>query len=313
MILLALVNVYFSVIAFLHLFVFWLACDAVCAILRVIRRRDFGKYVAGGAALLLCAVYLSAGWFFAHHVFEVGYELETGKVLPEGSLRVVLIADAHMGATLDGEDFDEEMERIEAAGPDIVVVTGDFVDDESSVLDMLAACRALGGLDTTYGVYFVFGNHDKGYFDDREFSEKELRDALESNDVVILEDEVNLIADSVYIIGRQDRSVRDRAEIVALTDGLDRSKYMIVLDHQPNDYAAEAEAEVDLVLSGHTHGGHVFPAGQLGMLMGANDALYGHEQRGGTDFIVTSGISGWAIPFKMGAISEYVVIDIKTK
>ena len=85
---------------------------------------------------------------------------------------------------------------------------------------------------------------------------------------------------------------------------------MIMLDHQPNDYAAEEASGVDLVLSGHTHGGHIFPAGLLGVWMGANDKTYGYERRGGTDFFVTSGISGWVIPFKTGCISEYVVIDI---
>ena len=96
-----------------------------------------------------------------------------------------------------------------------------------------------------------------------------------------------------------------------LTAGLDKSKYMIVLDHQPNDYEAEAIEGSDLVLSGHTHGGHLFPAGQIGKLMGANDRVYGTERRGTTDFIVTSGISGWAIPFKTGTFSEFVIIDVK--
>ena len=96
----------------------------------------------------------------------------------------------------------------------------------------------------------------------------------------------------------------------ALTSGLDVSKYMIVLDHQPNDYANEADSPVDLVLSGHTHGGHIYPAGAFGLLIGANDRVYGTELRKGTRFVVTSGISGWAIPFKTGCFSEYLVIDI---
>ena len=95
-----------------------------------------------------------------------------------------------------------------------------------------------------------------------------------------------------------------------LMRGLDETKYVIMLDHQPNDYAAEAEAGADLVLSGHTHGGHIFPAGLIGLWTGANDRTYGSERRGNTDFYVTSGISGWGIPFKTGCISEFVVIDI---
>ena len=88
------------------------------------------------------------------------------------------------------------------------------------------------------------------------------------------------------------------------------ARYTVLLDHQPNDYANEAVPPVDLVLSGHTHGGHIFPAGQIGLLTGANDRRYGTERRGDTDFVVTSGISGWAIPFKTGTWSEYVVIDV---
>ena len=95
-----------------------------------------------------------------------------------------------------------------------------------------------------------------------------------------------------------------------MADDAFNSAYKIVIDHQPNDYDEEASCAADLVLSGHTHGGPLLPAGQIGLLIGANDALYGYEHRKDTDFIVTSGISGWALPFKTGAISEIVVIDI---
>ena len=96
-----------------------------------------------------------------------------------------------------------------------------------------------------------------------------------------------------------------------LVKDLDKSKYMLVLDHQPTDYDAQMEAEVDLVLSGHTHGGHIFPAGLIGEGLGINCMTYGFRQEGKTAFEVSSGISGWAIPFKTGgAISEYVILDI---
>ena len=128
--------------------------------------------------------------------------------------------------------------------------------------------------------------------------------------MVVLEDESVLIDGRFYIIGRQDRSARNRADMADLVIGLDESIYSIVLDHQPNDYEAESAVGVDLVLSGHTHGGHIFPGGLIGLLSGANDMEYGTEVRGNTTFVVTSGISGWAIPFKTGCFSEFVVIDI---
>lgn len=73
----------------------------------------------------------------------------------------------------------------------------------------------------------------------------------------------------------------------------------------------QAEAKVDLVLCGHTHGGQLFPFNQVGKWIKANDLVYGHEKRDETNFIVTSGISDWAIKFKTGTKSEYVMIDIK--
>ena len=100
-----------------------------------------------------------------------------------------------------------------------------------------------------------------------------------------------------------------------LTQGIDPDKFSIVLDHQPRDYAAQAAADVDLVLSGHTHGGQLIPLMQLSNLfgLGGNDRVYGQETRDDTTFIVTSGISDWAIKFKTGCFSEYVVIDIEGK
>ena len=97
----------------------------------------------------------------------------------------------------------------------------------------------------------------------------------------------------------------------SLAQGMDGSLFTVVLDHQPNDYEKEAASGVDLVLSGHTHGGHIFPGGLIGLLIGANDRVYGTEVRDNTTFIVTSGISGWAIPFKTLCHSEIIVVDVR--
>ena len=184
------------------------------------------------------------------------------------------------------------------------------MDDSTTKEDMLRSVQALGEMKTTYGVYYSFGNHDKGYFRSRRFSFDEMTAEMEKYGIHVLLDEAELVADSFYIIGRRDKSVKERLSMEELVKPLDASKYMIVLDHQPNDYAAEAAAGVDLVLSGHTHGGQLIPINRIGELIGANDRTYGLEERDGTTFIVTSGISDWAIGFKTGTKSEYVVINI---
>ena len=98
-----------------------------------------------------------------------------------------------------------------------------------------------------------------------------------------------------------------------LMENLDPDKYTIVLDHQPQDYLAQEEAGADLALSGHTHGGQLFPLMVIEnhINITPDDKVYGHEKRGNTDFIVTSGISDWAIKFKTGCKSEYVMVEIE--
>ncbi len=304
-----LINVYSIVVVVLHLAIIWILCDIAAAIIAKRRGKKSERYIAGIAALILAAVYLTGAWIAAHHVWETDYTIVSDKV--DEPLRIALIADAHLGITLTGEDFAKEMEKVQAAGPDMVVIAGDYVDDDSKRVDTERACEALGDMNAKYGVYYVFGNHDTGYYRMRDFNELDLRKMLTLNGVRILEDEAVTIGDDYVLIGRRDRSTRWRASASDVMQDTDRNRFSIVLDHQPNDYDAEAAAGADLVLSGHTHGGHMFPAGYVGLIMKSNDSLYGLEQRGSTNFIVTSGISGWAVPFKSGTHSEYVIIDIK--
>ena len=305
------VNIWSVAIVMIHLFIFWMLCDLVVKIVRMISGKKFEKNWAGAAAIAITAVYLAFGWYFAHHIDITNYQLSSDKIKGQG-VRIALIADSHLGITLDGEKFAEQMKRIDECKPDIVVVAGDFVDDDSCKADMERSCQALGEINSKYGVYFVFGNHDKGYYSEgyRDFSEDDLRKSLTSNGIIILEDEICPIGDDFLLVGRNDRSNKERLTMEELVNDIDKSKYCIVSDHQPNDYDAEADAGADLVLSGHTHGGPLFPAGQIGVLFGANDAFYGLEHRKDTDFIVTSGISGWALPFKTGTKSEIVIVDI---
>lgn len=307
----AFVNAWTAAVVMIHLFIIWLVCDIIAAVIHKIRGKSPERNISGAAALAVTAVYLGIGWYLDYNIWITNYELHTDKNIGE-DMRIVMIADSHLGITLDGERFAEQMERIQALEPDMVIVAGDFVDDESKKADMVRACEALGSLETRYGVYFALGNHDFGYYgeDYRGFVPDDLKAALKKNGIIFMADETAAVGEHFYVTGRCDRSNEQRLPIADLVKDLDSSRYNIVIDHQPNDYSAEAAAEADLVLSGHTHGGPLIPAGQIGLLIGANDRVYGHEKRGNTDFIVTSGISAWAIPFKTGTKSEIVVIDV---
>lgn len=267
--------------------------------------------------LLLTAAYLCTAWAMAFHVRQVDYTITTQK--PVGSLRVALIADSHIGTTFSGTEFAEQLQRIEDQNPDVLVIAGDYVDESTSRKDMEDACRALGQMHTTYGIYYVLGNHDWGYYTNRrDFSGEDLVAALEENGVTVLQDEVAVIDDRFTILGRKDASQelytgQPRETMEALMKKAEGGTYTIVLDHQPRDYDAQAAAGADLVLSGHTHGGQFFPLAQLmdKLHLGGNDLVYGHKQMEHTDFIVTSGISDWTLKFRTGCGSEFVIVNIR--
>ena len=304
-----------TIVVVLHLMIFWLIGDIIGHVIHKKRRNTddgsgFRPYYTGIAVMIFTAVYLCAGWYLAHHVIRTTYDLTTDKDLGQPELKAVLFADSHIGTTFDGEGFAEHMKAVSEEEPDIIFIAGDYVDDDTVREDMVRSCQALGELRTTYGIYYVSGNHDKGYYNGRDFTYDDLRAELEKNGVTVLEDEAVLINDSFYVIGRLDKGAGNRKSASEMTEGLDKEKYMIMLDHQPNDYEAEAASGADLVLSGHTHGGQLIPITRVGELIGANDNTYGYERINNTDYIITSGISDWAIKFKTGTRSEYVVLNI---
>ncbi|MBR6873212.1 MAG: metallophosphoesterase [Ruminococcus sp.] len=298
-----------GVIVLLHEVLFFALFGLIMRVIRAVTGHEFRIYWQGWLALTASVAYLAVGYWLCNNVWQTNYTLSAGKL--SEPLTIALFADSHIGATFDGDGFAEQLEAIKAQSPDIVLIPGDFVDDWSVKEEMIKACRALGTVEAPYGVWFTFGNHDEGNFGSRDFSAYDLTEELKKNGVHVLRDEVELVDDRFYIIGRNDAMMTDRKEISQLVSGLDRDKYMIVLDHQPSDYEKEAAAGVDLVVSGHTHGGQLIPATFVGEWLGMNDRTYGCERRGSTDFIVTSGISDWNIKFKTGTKSEFVIIELQ--
>ena len=285
----------------------------VCLCKRKIELKN-GREITFIICTIVTVLYLGYGYYVAHHVVETHYDVIATKDIGVDKFRIVQITDSHVGATMNGDTFYNYMLKINDTNPDIVVITGDYIDDETSYEDMVKSCSGLGALKTKYGVYYVYGNHDKGYFNRRNYGDKELREELTKNNVIILEDEgIDIPDTNIYLYGRQDRTVKDRKQAEEITKDIDLNKYIIVLNHQPNDYDNESNAKIDLVLSGHTHGGQVFPLQIIDGMFGMNNQIYGIETRDKTTFIVSSGIGDWEVKFKTGTKAEYVIIDITNK
>ncbi|MBR4249996.1 MAG: metallophosphoesterase, partial [Verrucomicrobia bacterium] len=303
------------IVIIMHVAAFLLIGDLAGYIIRKAGNASVKQTYVDIVALALCLIYLIVGWVLMHAMWESYYSLTTDKVA--GKIRIAHIADSHVGTGFSGKGFGERLDKIQATNPDILVITGDFVDDSTQKQDMLDACEALSHCKSKYGIYYCLGNHDFGYYGSsrRGYTGEELLQTLRDSGVTVLQDESVLVDDRFYVIGRRDAGygVTDRMPMSDLIADLDKDKYMIVLDHQPVDYDAQASSGVDLVLSGHTHGGQLFPLEYIQPLLSSNNNVRGYEQRGTTDFIVTDGISDWAIYFRTGCRSEYNLIDVTGK
>ena len=295
-----------AVVILLHILFFFLAFGPLCRWIE--RKNGQGKiYRQAWLALAAAGVYLLLGYYQCVHVRKTEYTLSTEK--PLETLRIAVLADAHIGATFDGAGFASHVRTIRQQAPDLILIPGDFVDESTKYSDLLTACEALAEAAPKYGVWFAYGNHDKGYLNRRDFSPMKLAQTLKENGIHILEDEVAQLG-KLCIVGRQDAGVRSRRDLSELLEGIPADSYIIVLDHQPTDYENEAATAADLVVSGHTHGGQMIPLNLIGEWFGGNNRSYGYERRSGTDFVVTSGISDWVLHFKTGTHSEYVLLTV---
>ncbi len=296
-----------AMIIFIHIAIFLLIYRLLLLIIKKLWKKEFNKNIPIILSVITVIIYLSFGAYYAYHVYETTYDIYTEKDIDD--FKIVYLSDSHIGTTFDGEGFYKHMEKISKIDCDMLVVIGDFIDDDTKKEDMIRGIEGLALAKPTYGVYFVYGNHDKGYFTSRDYTDIDIREQLSKNNITILEDEIKEFG-NIYVIGRKDKREATRKSIDKLVKDIPNDKYIISLNHQPNDYDNEMN-KVDLVLSGHSHGGQMFPLAYLGKLTGANDEFYGLHKRGNTNFIVSSGISDWRATFKTDAISEYVIVNIK--
>lgn len=313
-----LIGIINAVVCIIYICLIWILIEVLGRCLCLISRKKIklSADTLAVVAVVCSVVVLSCGWYLDHHVFKTTYTIKSSKIGEH--IKIAMFSDSHIGTTFDTKGFSRHMDRIEQENPDMLFIVGDFVDD-STPKDMMIACiQRLSKFKSKYGVFFVMGNHDPGYYGAsiRGYSELELIDQLEKNSVHVLKDQTQLIGDRIYVIGRKDfSSVRKdsngRKRVDELVSTLDSSKFLILMDHQPVEYDQAIASKIDLVVSGHTHGGQLFPFNQAVKWLSTNEMVYGLEKKENTNFIVSSGLSDWALKFKTGTKSEFVIINIE--
>ncbi len=231
---------------------------------------------------------------------RVTLDLKTTKHL-EQPLKIVMVSDLHLGYTIGKSETENWAGKINAEHPDIILIAGDIVDFSLRPLEKCDMFSALHRLKAPLGVYACSGNHDVMARADRQ------ADFHAKTGIRFLNDETVLADNRIYIVGRRDRSYSHRKPLGDLLKGLDRTKPVILLDHQPYHLEEAEKNGIDLQLSGHTHRGQVFPVNLI------TDALYeishGYLKKGATHIYVSSGLGIWGGKFRIGSQSEYTVIN----
>lgn len=293
----------------LHVSLILLAADALKLALRLFGRENraylaFRALTRRGLAFILAACVVAYGLYNVHAIRETRYEFATNKFT--GELKIALIADTHLGNAMDADGFESLIARASERA-DMLVLAGDLTDEGTPREMFEKACAALAKLSLP--AYFVYGNHDGSRYGG-ELSDAQIDQMLTRAGVNVLTDEVMLIDGYLRVAGRRDANERRRASPDTLLKGAARDEYIIMIDHQPAQVEEVARAGADLLLSGHTHNGQIWPISIISKLFRFNEIQYGHELIGGMHAVVTSGASGWGCAFRTSGASEYCIITI---
>jgi len=226
-------------------------------------------------------------------------------------LVIVQLSDMHIGNTIGKTFVQECVDRINALKPDIVVITGDLLDRK--IDDGKEAISPLKELQTRFGTYFILGNHEYYYGaeDIADYMPQLNIKALLNESIVIREGEK-----SFNLVGINDlQSIRFGTMMIdtfKAFENVDKTVPTILLSHQPKSIDHVSKNDYDLMISGHTHGGQIFPFGFLVMM--DQPFLAGlHDIDETRQIFVSRGTGYWGPPVRVFAPSEITHLTIRPK
>jgi hypothetical protein len=222
--------------------------------------------------------------------------------------RVVQLTDVHIGPTLGREWLASIVDRVNALEPDLIVITGDLVDGSVEALrDQVAP---LANLRSKHGTYFVTGNHE--YYSGVDAWMAELKRlgvrVLRNERVTIGEGD-----DAFDLAGVDDWASKGFGgghgpNLARALEGRDPKREVILLAHQPKQIREAAALGVGLQISGHTHGGQIFPWTLFVRL--DQPYIAGLSQHEGTQIYVSRGTGYWGPPMRVAAPAEITVLEL---
>jgi len=259
------------------------------------------------SSALLSIIFMSFGTINMQTIKENTHTFYSDKLSKDYSF--AFISDIHVGSSQNFDTISKTINHIKDLDIDFLVLGGDITDDYTSNSDMKQFYLLFK--DFSYPVYYIYGNHDKqlnaSYANGRTYGIEELKETIEGNGITILEDGFTFI-DNILIFGRADMS--NEARSGNSIGGLTGNEYLIIFDHQPFDNEGILNMNPDLQVSGHTHAGQFFPLNLFyNIVIGPS---YGEYVIGNTNLVVSSGASGWRVPFRSDHSCEYELIHLRS-
>ena len=271
--------------------------------------------------LAMALISLTAWTLWANTALELNAYTMVSDRLPDpfSGFRIAQVSDLHNARM--GEDNGTLLAMLREAEPDIIVITGDMVDSYHTDIDI--AIRFAEDAMRIAPCYYVTGNHEA------RISEYDaLKAGLDSAGVMILENErieLERNGETIMLIGVNDPSFQtdyllgDSAAVMsaALNSLAERDAYTVLLSHRPELFDVYAASGIDLVFTGHAHGGQ-FRLPFLGGLVAPNQGFFpeydsGLYTRGPTNMFVSRGIGNSIIPIRFNNRPEIILVELLTE
>ncbi len=268
------------------------------------------KYITGASIIGLVGIVLLIGHINSIVPRVVGLNLPiTRKGSKLDHVDIAAVSDIHLGTIVGRSRLDGIVNRINSMNPDLVLLPGDIVDEDLAPVIRQNLGEALRRIRSRFGVYAITGNHE--YIGRR--VEEACRYLLEHN-VIMLRDAGVKVADSFYLVGREDRSKGQftptpRKRLPEIMAAVDRTYPVILMDHQPFGLKEAAEEGIDLQISGHTHYGQLWPLNYI--VKRVYELAWGYMKMGRTHYYVSDGVGTWGPPVRIGNRPEILYIRIQ--
>lgn len=224
------------------------------------------------------------------------------------SLKIVVASDIHIGYLIERKMLARYVDKIMEQKPDLILLPGDIIDYDIKSVKEQRMEEEFKRLKAPYGVYASTGNHEYIKLDDEEDEEK-ITWLSKHSGLTLLRDTAVLVADSFYIIGREDDKCQTRKSLPEILQNVDTNLPMIVMNHEPHRLYEESENGIDIAVYGHTHNGQVFPNNILVGLI--YELGHGYKKKDNTHIYVSSGLGLAGPQYRIGTISEIVVLNVK--